>query len=403
MALVVRDPRSGSLRPLRRRPGRAFTIYVCGPTVYDDAHVGHARTYLFFDVLRRQLESEGIRVRQVMNITDFEDKIFDRALSLQTSWKGLARREERRFRSDLGSLGILPAHLYPRASDHLGAMRSTVKALERTGRLEPREQGLVYRPSDPASRESRPATEAVEHAVPEPGQPSPDGLALGEFSVWLPPHPGGPAWPSPWGLGTPGWHLECYVMARRYLGLPVDLHGGGLDLAFPHHYAESELAKALDRRPFARHYLYADFVTQHGVKMAKSTGNLVTIRSAVQASGAAAVRWYLLSVPYGRQLEWDPKALDAAARTLADVRRAFRSALRDVGGGSVAQRSLVRLRDDVAKDLSKNVGTERALARIARFAGVIDRSARGSFPKGSRRASLALLGDMERRLGFPLH
>ncbi|MCI4357995.1 MAG: class I tRNA ligase family protein [Thermoplasmata archaeon] len=403
MGLAVRDPRSGRVRPLGPRPGRPFTIYVCGPTVYADAHVGHARTYLFFDVLKRHLQAEGVRVRHVMNITDFEDKIFDRALALETSWKLLARREERRFRSDLGSVGILPADLYPRASDHIAAMRSTVRALARTGRLEPREQGLVYRPSDRRSRESPLASEAVEHAVAEPGVPSPDGLELGEFSVWLPPHPGGPAWPSPWGMGTPGWHLECYVMARRYLGLPVDLHGGGLDLAFPHHYAESELAQALDRRPFARHYLYADFVTQHGVKMSKSTGNLVTVRSAVQGAGAAAVRWYLLSVPYGRPLEWDQRALEVAAHAASSVRRAFRIALGDVGGGSLAERSLRRLRDDVSKDLSRNLGTERALARIARYATVIERSARGAFPKGSRRSSLALVADMERRLGLPLH
>ena len=281
-------------------------------------------------------------------------------------------------------------------------MRSAVRALEKTGRLEAREQGLVYRPSDSSLR-GRPArSEATRHVVPEPGAPSPDGLALGEFSVWLPPHPGGPAWPSPWG-GHAGWHLECYVMSRKYLGLPVDLHGGGRDLVFPHHYAESELAKSLDHCPFSRHYLYGEFVTQNGVKMAKSTGNLVRIQSAIEDSSPDAVRWYFLSTPYSRSLEWDRRGLASAHRTVEGVQRAFQAALRGPSGGSMPVRSLGRLRDGVAKDLARNLGTERALARIARFAQELDRSSSGAFPRGDRRTVLALLHQIEERLRARLH
>jgi cysteinyl-tRNA synthetase len=401
MGLAVRDPRTGALRPIRSRSRGPLTIYVCGPTVYDDAHVGHARTYLIFDIARRQLLTDGQRVRQVMNITDFEDKIFDRATALQTSWKRLARSSERRFLADLDRLGILPSDRYPRASDHLVEMQRTVRRLERAGRLERRDGSLIYRPESRSNAPGRVAREAERHVVPEPSASTADGLALGEFSVWIPPHPGGPAWPSPWGPGTPGWHLECYVMARRYLGLPVDLHGGGRDLAFPHHYAEAELARSLDGGPFAQHYLYGEFVTQNGIKMAKSTGNLVRLRGVLDSAGAAAVRWYLLSVPYHRPLEWEPRGLAAARRSVTQVRNAFANALKDRGGGSVSLRSLERLRDGVARDLARNLGTERALARLLRYSEELDRAPRGAFPKGSHRAATTILSELEQRLGIP--
>ncbi|HEV2166914.1 MAG TPA: class I tRNA ligase family protein, partial [Thermoplasmata archaeon] len=398
MGLSLLDPQTGALRPLRARPGRPFSIYVCGPTVYDDPHVGHARTYLLFDVARRQLLADGVRVREVMNITDFEDKIFDRAVGLGVPWKRLARSEERRFLADLGRLHILPADLYPRASDHVPQMRRAVRALERTRRLELRDQGLVYRPAERTRRSLGAGSEASRHVVPEPRTPNPDGLELGEFSVWLPPHPGGPAWPSPWGPGTPGWHLECYVMSRQYLGLPVDLHGGGRDLVFPHHYAESELARALDHDRFSRHYLYGDFVTQNGVKMSKSTGNLVRIESAIEDGGAGAVRWYLLSTHYARPIEWDARGLAAARTTVEAVRGAFGSALRDRGGGSMPIEALDRLGEGVVRDLSRDLGTERALARIARFAQELGRAPRGAFPRGDRRRALRRISEIEARL-----
>ncbi|HEV2519604.1 MAG TPA: hypothetical protein VGX00_03150 [Thermoplasmata archaeon] len=402
MGLALREPGTGALRAVRGRPGRPVSIYVCGPTVYDDAHVGHARTYLVFDVARRQLEAQGRAVRHVMNITDFEDKVADRAVALGTRWDLLARRIERRFRADLDRLAILPAHRYPRASDHVPAMRTAVRALDRAHRLDPRDPLPVYRPGRPGSRGASAPSEASRHMVAEAGRSTPVGLDLGEFSLWLPPHPGGPGWPSPWGAGTPGWHLECYVMARRYLGLPVDLHGGGRDLAFPHHYAESELAGALDHCPFSRQYLYVEFVTQNGVKMAKSTGNLVSVRSAIAQASAPALRWYLLSVPYERPLEWDPRGLAMAERTLRSVRASLRGILRTVAGGTLQLGALLRLRDAVARDLARNLGTERALARIARFAEQVDAAPRGSFPRGSRPAVEGALRDVEQRIGIRL-
>ncbi|MCI4349272.1 MAG: cysteine--tRNA ligase, partial [Thermoplasmata archaeon] len=300
MELRLRVPPDGGLRAVRRPGSKTVRIYVCGPTVYGDAHVGHGRTYLVFDTVRRHLEANGQRVRLVMNITDFEDRIFERARTLGTPWRALARQAERRFLAELARLNLLPPQVTPRASEHIGEMRTVGKRLQRAGCVHREGGDLVYHPSrsHPSSRPL--VVDLASRVVPEPDSTggTPDESNLREFAIWQAPRPGGPRWPSPWGPGTPGWHLECYVMARKYLGLPVDLHGGGRDLMFPHHYAENEIAETLDHRPFARRFLHTAFVLQDGEKMAKSTGHLVRLRTAIDLAGAGAVRWYLLSRHY---------------------------------------------------------------------------------------------------------
>ncbi|HEV2231336.1 MAG TPA: class I tRNA ligase family protein, partial [Thermoplasmata archaeon] len=369
MPFALRDPARGSFRSVRPPRGGALTLYVCGPTVYDDAHVGHARTYLYFDVARRHLEAEGVRVRHVMNVTDFEDKIFDRAQALGVSWPTLAHRMERRFWTELGLLGLRAPAVRPRASEHLREMLSVVRRLIRTGRAHREGDRWIYR-APTVRRRGFPTSDAVaRHVLTEPGAPPPPGEDLREFVLWQPPHPAGPRWPSPWGPGTPGWHLECYVMARRYLGVPVDLHGGGRDLIFPHHYAENEIAHALDRRPFARHLLHTALVTQDGAKMSKSTGNLVPLRAAIARSGPGALRWYLLSRPYEQGLEWRPEGLELAGRELARARSTFAHALPTGGGGRLSLRGLRELSKVVAQELGSDLATDRALRAVSTYVG----------------------------------
>ena len=404
MALRLFDTLTGRVHPVRRRPGRPLGMYVCGPTVYAPAHVGHARTYLYFDVVRRALQAEGVPVRHVMNITDFEEKIDRRAAALGVSWRTLARREEAAFLRDLDSLGILRPTYLPRASDFIPRMVRVAARLEKSGRVRRDGDTWYYRPPERPREENFPvSTELARHAVPEPGHPFPESEAVAsEFMVWHRQEPPLPSWRGPYGPGMPGWHLECYAMAERYLGIPVDLHGGGLDLVYPHHHAENEIALALEGRTFSRFFLHTAFVLQDGKKMSKSTQNLVSIREALREVDAGGLRWYLLHPRYAERLEWDANDCASAAEELGRVRRTIRDWLRSDRRGSLGARAAVTLARNVRRALLDNLATDRALAHLREFAEALEADPRGGMPRGERRDARRAIAEVERRLGIAL-
>jgi cysteinyl-tRNA synthetase len=404
MTLRLRDTLSGQLTTLRRRPGRPFSMYVCGPTVYAPTHVGHARTFLYFDVVRRCLAADGVPVRHVMNVTDFEEKIDRRAAALGLTWRALARREEASFLRDMDVLGILRPSFRPRASDFIARMVRVAARLGKTGRVERHGDAYYYHPPERLQQENFPlSAELAEHAVPEPGHPFPARESVaGEFLVWQRQEPPLPSWNGPWGRGMPGWHLECYAMAAQYLGVPVDLHGGGLDLIYPHHHAENEIAFALDGKPFSRVFLHTAFVLQDGSKMSKSTGNLVLLREALTEGGPGGVRWYLLSPPYSQRLAWEERRFSAAVEEHDGVRRAFGRWLSGGSGGRIGAAEARALSASVADDLAENLGTDRAIARLRGFADRLDADPTGQIATGERPAARAALQTIESRLGIPL-
>jgi cysteinyl-tRNA synthetase len=404
MTLRLHDTLTGRLSPVRRRPGRPVGMYVCGPTVYAPAHVGHARTYLYFDVVRRALIADRVPVRHVMNITDFEEKIDRRAAALGMTWRALARREEAGFFRDMDALGILRPTHRPRASDFIPRMVRVAARLEKTGRVRRDGDACYYRPPDRPREQNFPVTaELARHAVPEPGHPFPESESTaGEFMVWQRQEPPLPSWKGPWGPGMPGWHLECYAMAHEYLGVPVDLHGGGLDLVYPHHHAENEIAFALDGQPFSRHFLHTAFVLQNGAKMSKSTGNLVSIREALGAGSAGGLRWYLLRPRYSERLPWSLPAYAAADEEYGRVRSSIQRWLAGGGGGSVGAARATGLARAVRGDLSNNLGTDRAIARLRDFAAELDAASQPAVRRGERPAAAKALAEVEERLGIPL-
>lgn len=405
MTLRLNDTLTGRISPLRRRPDRSLGMYVCGPTVYAPAHVGHARTYLYFDVVRRTLNAEGIPVRHVMNITDFEEKIDHRADALGISWRTLARREEARFVRDLDKLGILRPTRRPRASDFIPRMVRVAAALAKTGRVHRAGDSWYYRPPERPQEQNFPVSaELSRHAVFEPGHPFPKSEATaGEFMVWQRQEPPLPSWRGPWGRGMPGWHLECYAMANRYIGIPVDLHGGGLDLVYPHHHAENEIAFALDGRPFSRHFLHTAFVLQNGAKMSKSTGNLVTIGDAIADGSAAGLRWYLLRPRYSERLPWSPIGYAEAKDDYERVLRSIRRWLLGGAGGTVGSADALALARGVRMDLLDNLATDRATARVLEFGRLLDAAAAPGVPRGEGPAARKALAEVEGRLGIPIH
>ncbi len=403
MPVTLTDTLSGRRRPVPRPRGRPLGLYVCGPTVYNASHVGHARTYLFFDVLRRTLVADGYGVRHVMNITDFEDKIDQRALDLGTTWRALARREERAFVSDLESLDILLPHQRPRASDYVRRMVSVVRRLERTGRVRRQGDEWIYEaPARPASENFSAASVLAAHAVTEAGLPRPDPATAREFMIWRRQDPPRASFPSPWGAGIPGWHLECFAMVERLLRVPVDVHGGGRDLIYPHHYAEMEVALALADRPITRSFLHTSLVFQDGRKMAKSTGNLVPVRAAVAAVGAGALRWYLLGTPYSQRLAWEAADLARARDEYERVHRSIADSVADGGAGRVPATAFARLAREVAAELGNDLGTDRALGRVRAFAAQLDARANGRVARGDRRRAVTAVRAIEARLGIAL-
>lgn len=404
MSFRVRDTLSGRVQPVGSRPGRPLGMYVCGPTVYAPAHVGHARTYLYFDVVRRSFEADGVAVRHVMNITDFEEKIDRRAAALGTTWRRLARREEAGFFRDLDALGILRPTYAPRASDFIPRMVGIAARLEKTGRVRQHNGAWYYCPPDRPREENFPVSaELARHAVPEPGHPFPEDVsAATEFMVWQRQEPPLPSWKGPWGNGMPGWHLECYAMAEEYLGTPVDLHGGGLDLVFPHHHAENEIALALTGKRFAHFFLHTAFVLQGGRKMSKSTQNLVSIREALTISDAAGLRWYLLNPRYSERLACDHKEHLAASEEHARVRASIARWLRSRRRGRIGAAAARALAVGVQRDLSHNLDTHRAIDRIRAFARTLDADGTAGMPHGDRIGATRAIREVEARLGIPL-
>ena len=405
MPLALRDSLSGGSKTVRGRPGRPITLYVCGPTVYAPAHVGHARNYLEFDLIRRHLEADGRRVDHVMNLTDIEDKIDHRAEELGVPWRTLTRREERSFFRDMDALRVLRPQHRPRASEFVRPMIAVARRLERTGRVRHQGGAWIYRPpSRPRGTNFSCAHGLGGHAVEEPGHPfPPDAPEVEEFVLWKrqegPPRA---SWPSPWGPGVPGWHLECYAMARHYLGIPVDVHGGGRDLMFPHHFAENEIALTLDRAHFSRIFVHNAFVLQGGSKMAKSTGNLVSIRTALANAGPDALRWYLLGSPYTERIEWSTPDLRAAAREHAALRRSLGSWTRPGLGGRIGAAAIGAVADRVRRDLGDNLDSARAIGRLRAFGARVAADGVGRVPRGELPAVRRALRVIEARTGLRL-
>lgn len=403
MVLSFRDSRDGTVRPMEATPGRKLTMYICGPTVYAPSHVGHGRTYAYFDVLRRVLGDRGIATEVVRNLTDYEDKISWRADELGISWRELARREERRFHADMDALRILPVDHEPRASAFVPQMIKIGRRLEKTGRVERRGDSWIYCPPPPSGRNFAVGDDFRAHTVPEPGHdPAPGEDAAREILVWRNQEPPLARWSSPWGRGAPGWHLECYAMADQYLGVPVDFHGGGTDLIFPHHYAENEISLALDGSLFARRFLHTGFVTQLHRKMSKSRGNLVALRAALEEHGADGLRWYFFTPPYNSRLEWNETAAARSAAEWLEIRDRLRAVVAPGAGGPLAVKHLDGLADLVRDRIEDGFAVHEALEEIRAYAARIGAAASAHLGRGEAAQGKRALRRIERLLGVEI-
>jgi L-cysteine:1D-myo-inositol 2-amino-2-deoxy-alpha-D-glucopyranoside ligase len=320
------DTRTGRVNELVA--GHTVRVYVCGITPYDSTHLGHAFTYVTFDVLVRYLEHSGHRVRYVRNITDVDDDILRRAREVGIPYDRLAEQEVARFDRDLAALRLRPPDAQPRATAAVPAIVQAIRGLIVTGSAYALGDGRVYFDSGASPRFgllSRLGRDAMLQQFAEKGG---DPEALGkrdklDFLLWQPSAPGEPSWPSDWGPGRPGWHIECSVMAMEELGAVVDIHGGGTDLVFPHHEAEVVQAEHLTGQgPFARFWVHTGMVGLDGVKMSKSLGNLLFVADLLERYEPGALRRYLLEYHYRRDWSYADAELDDAAAAFKRWREA---------------------------------------------------------------------------------
>ena len=287
-------------------------LYVCGVTVYDSCHIGHARSMIVFDVIVRFLRSQGFQVTYVRNFTDIDDKIIARAQQEAVDAKALAEKYIQEFESDMKVLGILPPDFEPRATFHIPEIISLVQKLIDLKAAYIVDGDVFFSVENfsnygALSNRSLEEMQAGVRIEVDPRKHHPM-----DFALWKKGKPGEPTWDSPWGSGRPGWHIECSAMSSRYLGETFDIHGGGKDLIFPHHENELAQSMAVSHKPLARYWVHNGFVTIQGEKMSKSLGNFLTIQEITQRFHPEAVRLLLLSRHYRSPLDYSDQAMQEA-------------------------------------------------------------------------------------------
>ncbi len=314
MSLVVYDSMTGqkaAFEPLQK--GR-IRMYVCGLTVYDDAHIGHARTHVAFDVIRRYLEYRGYDVTFVQNITDVDDKIIKAANEAGRDFLAHGELYHRRADEDFARLGVRGPDRLTKVTGHMPEIIEIIKRIIDNGHAYVTESGSVYFEVGSKDGYGKLSNQSVKELVAgkrvEPGQ---EKRNPADFALWKSAKKGEPSWESPWGQGRPGWHIECSAMSEQALGQPFDIHGGGRDLIFPHHENEVAQSEAAYKKEFSRYWLHTGFLQVEGEKMSKSLGNFITIRKILETHEPNALRYFYVLTHYRSPIDFSEKAIQEAA------------------------------------------------------------------------------------------
>jgi len=326
LPLRVKNTMSGELELFVPFNDKEVGMYVCGPTVYDESHIGHARTYVAFDTILRYLRFKGYKVKYVMNITDIDDKIIRRANERGEDPMELAHRYEVEFFEDLKALGVEPADLNPRVSAYIDQIIFMVETLIEKGYAYVADGDVYFDVSklDDYGKLSHQSPEALKAGARVEVDERKRNPA--DFALWKRSKEGEPSWPSPWGEGRPGWHIECSVMSVEHLGEQFEIHGGGLDLLFPHH--ENELAQSeafTGKKPWVKYWLHTGMLRIGGEKMAKSLGNFITIKEMLKKYDADVYRLFLLTTHYRKPVDFSEETLAHAENSLRRIREAVNS------------------------------------------------------------------------------
>jgi cysteinyl-tRNA synthetase len=380
MALKVYNTKTHTIEEFIPSHGNRVYMFVCGPTVYDHSHIGHARTYLAYDIIARYLRVKGYSVFYLMNITDIDDKIINKAKELGQDPLMLADRFRTYFLQDMHSLGIDSVNLYAKASEHIPEMIAQISTLidKQFAYLV---DGDVFFDVSKFPNYGKLSRQDINQLVMHRIDPDPRKKNTVDFALWKSQKPGEPAWDSPWGKGRPGWHIEDTAITATYFGPSYDLHGGGLDLIFPHHEAEIAQAEAATGvEPLVKYWIHSGLLTVSGTRMGKSMGNFITIKDALLKHDAEALRLCFAASHYRSQLEYDENHVAQAEQVLERLRTVYNqfSSLSTISKlvtsleSDAARRIVSQARTDFDGAMDDDFNTPRALAAMIGFAKNIE-------------------------------
>ncbi len=346
------------------------TMYVCGVTAYDECHIGHAMSYIVFDVIRRYLEFRGYKVKYVQNFTDIDDKIISRAAQVGVTASELANKYVARYFDDMDALNIRRADIYPKATEEIPKIIEIIESLIGKGYAYESEGSVYFRVRNfpgygKLSRQNL-AEMLSSLSTCETGKEYPL-----DFALWKEAKPGEPFWHSPWGKGRPGWHIECSAMALKYLRDSIDIHGGGQDLIFPHH--ENEIAQSESFTgvvPFVRYWLHNGLMQLGEQKVSKSTGNLVTVKELLSRFSPDAIRLFVLSSHYRNPLTYSEEALEASEQGAERLRQTASQRADDGGAGSLNSEPF---KQKFIEAMDDDFSTAQAVATLFELAREINR------------------------------
>ncbi|MCJ7763865.1 MAG: cysteine--tRNA ligase [Dehalococcoidales bacterium] len=374
-------------------------MYVCGVTPYAEAHIGHAMSYIIFDVIRRYLKFSGYRLKYVQNVTDIDDKIINRANQRGISVSELAQEYSDSYFEDMDALNIRRADAYPRATGEIAKITEVIQGLVAKGYAY-EAQGSVYFRVRKAAGYGKLGHRNLESMMAEARvEASEEKEHQMDFVLWKASKPGEPSWVSPWGDGRPGWHIECSAISLKYLGDTIDIHGGGQDLIFPHH--ENEIAQSesfTGKEPFVRYWLHNGLLQFGGDKMSKSLGNLITIKEALQGYSVDAIRIFVLSSHYRSPLKYSKEALAAAEVGAERLRRVIDR--EDNAGNEGESLDGEPYRKQLIEAMNDDFNTTQALAVLFDLAREINQTADSG--KGFSQAKAVLSKLAEDVLGLTL-
>ena len=359
MSLNLYDTASREVNEFKPLVAGQVSIYVCGATVQGAPHIGHVRSGVNFDILRRWLTKSGYNVTFIRNVTDIDDKILQKAAVEKMAWWALALKYERIFSDAYASLNVLPPTYEPRATGHITQMIELIDQLIESGAAYAPGNGDVYLEVRKLKRYLTLSRQNLDDLQPALDADETNKKDVRDFALWKAAKPGEPSWPTPWGPGRPGWHLECSAMAHAYLGETFDIHGGGLDLVFPHH--ENEIAQSeAAGYGFAQRWLNNAWVTQSGEKMSKSLGNTLQVHEILKSVRGIELRWYLGGAHYRSMLEYSPEALQEAATNFKRIENFLHRATELVG-----EQPKPRINEDFTAAMNDDLAVPAALATIS--------------------------------------
>jgi cysteinyl-tRNA synthetase len=376
--------------------GETVTMYVCGVTVYDDCHIGHAMSYVTFDVIRRYLEFRGYKVKHVQNFTDIDDKIINRAQKFGVPSQELAEKYIAEYFKDMDALNIMRASVYPKATEEVPKIIELIQGLIDKG-CAYESSGSVYFRVKTFPNYGKLSHQDVEEMKSSGGVEEAQKEDPLDFALWKAAKPGEPSWPSPWGGGRPGWHIECSAMSLKYLGEDIDIHGGGQDLIFPHHENEITQSEAFTGVvPFVRYWLHNGLLQLAGDKMSKSLGNLVTVKQALERFSHDAIRFFILGSHYRSPLTYSDEILQAAEAGMERLRQAAK------GTGEIGSKDVLDgepFRAKFLESMDDDFNAAQAMAVLFDLARAINRAQEEKQDVSQARSTLVELAGV---LGFTL-